>query len=700
MNTQTILVIEDNPITRKMYRVALEVNEYVVLEAGSGQAALSLLLENKVDLILMDLGLPDMNGNDLVHQIRLQSLQLHLPIIAISGHVRDPASISKTFSTSLLKPVSTDRLLKVVRAHLITQKVPEKVGPVKRILIADDDAIQRKLLKVQLENEGFAVETAADGAEALEKATLLVPDAIISDVLMPRVDGFRLCLGVRKDYRTRHIPVFLISNIFIEEPDLQLAQKVGCNQFFTRQPDAHELVTAVSAALAAPPVARAPQEPATDQYVERVIGQIERQVEVNQCLSIQIALLEAQLPVLSRFACSPLDLPDYEDMLHILLQTSFDVSGISLGAVFLLDENGSLALKASVGFQKSSMEDLVHLGQSSFLLHALKLKGPVKVTSDLFPEEHAKQLLGSLNANTLVMSSIVIDGEASGVIFMAAFHSNVDEKWSVLTSTLSSQIGYAIGLAGVIRKAREAQMQLLESTKLVSLGQMAGNIAHEIKNPLHIILGKGEQLQKFLTSDPPDIERAIKHSKKVSEMAERITKIVDGLRTISRLSDEDPFVETNLAELIKNSLALCHGRFKHEDIAFSIDEFSDQLVLDCREAEISQVLLNLLNNAADAIESATDKWIKMEVREENGWVEISVMDSGAGIPAEIRHKIMQAFFTTKEVGRGTGLGLSISKNIIERHDGYFLLDEKSPHTRFIVRLPCNHCQMEKAMGEP
>jgi len=92
-------------------------------------------------------------------------------------------------------------------------------------------------------------------------------------------------------------------------------------------------------------------------------------------------------------------------------------------------------------------------------------------------------------------------------------------------------------------------------------------------------------------------------------------------------------------------------------------------------------------SAHDAIENLPEKWVEIKVTSVGAFVEIAVTDSGRGISKEIRDKIMEPFFTTKEPGKGTGLGLSITQGIVESHHGKFILDSKSKHTKFILRLP-------------
>ena len=109
--------------------------------------------------------------------------------------------------------------------------------------------------------------------------------------------------------------------------------------------------------------------------------------------------------------------------------------------------------------------------------------------------------------------------------------------------------------------------------------------------------------------------------------------------------------------------------------------------MNCRSTQIEQVLLNLLSNSYDAIVNTPGPWILIVVKSNGQTAEISVTDSGKGIAPEIVSKIMQPFYTTKEVGKGTGLGLSISLGIIKSHHGEFYYDQNSKNTRFVIQLP-------------
>ena len=221
---------------------------------------------------------------------------------------------------------------------------------------------------------------------------------------------------------------------------------------------------------------------------------------------------------------------------------------------------------------------------------------------------------------------------------------------------------------------RQLQNKMVESARLSTLGEMAGGIAHEINTPLASILMLTEMLSKRIPDPESDQQDILKKVKRIHDTALRIAKIVKGLKFFSRNSGNDPMEPFLANVVVEATLDLCREKMTlgQIDLALNIE---DNLSIFGRSTEISQVLMNLIGNSMDAVESLPEKWIHIKAMTENDKIIISVTDSGRGIPSMVVDKMMNPFFTTKEVGKGTGLGLSISTGIIQSHDGRLFYDE-------------------------
>jgi PAS domain S-box-containing protein len=229
--------------------------------------------------------------------------------------------------------------------------------------------------------------------------------------------------------------------------------------------------------------------------------------------------------------------------------------------------------------------------------------------------------------------------------------------------------------------------RLTQSARLAALGEMASGIAHEINNPLTIVYARAEMIKESAASKTLDLEKVASWAGKISETSLKISKIVKAVRAISRNSDEDPFEPTSMRSIFDDMVELCAGRFLKDQIRFEVSLQDSDIQLECRKVQLGQVILNLLNNACDAVQQSKERWIKLEAFDLGDNIHISVTDSGPGISLELEQKIFLAYFTTKPVGQGTGLGLSLSQNIVHSHRGSLKLDRSKPHTCFVLQLP-------------
>jgi signal transduction histidine kinase len=256
---------------------------------------------------------------------------------------------------------------------------------------------------------------------------------------------------------------------------------------------------------------------------------------------------------------------------------------------------------------------------------------------------------------------------------------------------LFEMVGYQLSSVIARQKAREKEAaqsaMLARASKMATLGELAAGIAHEIRNPVSTISMITEILKRSSISGVISQEALTPQLGRLSLCVDRISKIVSELQTFSRDSSLDDFRVVPLGHLIEQTLALCEARFKKDAVKLITEPVPSGWSLECRDSQISQVLLNLLGNAHDAAMEAPERWVKLAAEEIGDFFELSITDSGRGITDEIADKILDPFFTTKPAGKGTGLGLSISHKIVVEHMGQLALDRASPHTRFTVRLP-------------
>ncbi len=221
----------------------------------------------------------------------------------------------------------------------------------------------------------------------------------------------------------------------------------------------------------------------------------------------------------------------------------------------------------------------------------------------------------------------------------------------------------------------------IHNSKLALLGEMAAGIAHEVNNPLTIISGNISLLNSR-TEDPYILNKF----ESIQKSIQRTFRIVNGLRKFSRTTNKTTHQKANTKKIILESIELLEHKFKQNQISIKVECPEDDFII-CDEIEIQQVLVNLVSNSADAIQSQKDKWIRIEVKNNQHFTQIAIIDSGTGISKEVGEKIFLPFFTTKEVGQGTGLGLSICKGIIEDHGGNIRLLENATNTTFLIELP-------------
>ena len=240
----------------------------------------------------------------------------------------------------------------------------------------------------------------------------------------------------------------------------------------------------------------------------------------------------------------------------------------------------------------------------------------------------------------------------------------------------------------VLRK-KDINREIIQSERLLLLGELFPFVAHEIRNPLHAIGGALTIIQKRIVADPL-VEQSINV---INDEIKRLNSFVKGCLEFSNPSDLTTFSSTDINDIITSSVDLMmpafHDASKHIDLTLSLQENLPKLQTNFNE--IKQVVLNIIKNAVEAIDEKGSLAIttRYDRKISRNFLTIEFSDTGKGIKKEITKKIFDPFFTTKTASGGTGLGLSVSRKIIcENHHGTLTIDsEEDRGTTVIIRLP-------------
>ena len=240
-------------------------------------------------------------------------------------------------------------------------------------------------------------------------------------------------------------------------------------------------------------------------------------------------------------------------------------------------------------------------------------------------------------------------------------------------------------------KLRKTQAQLIQASKLASIGELAAGIAHELNQPLMVIRTGIQMIERSISKKRIDLNSILEDMKLFDRNTNRMVKIISHLRTFSRQSNTD-FEPININQVIEDALSMITEQLRVRNITLSTTYSPNLFKIHGNGNQLEQVILNLLTNARDAIEDKNDNARKITINTENSddgsTVNIYIKDSGKGISSDAIEHIFNPFYTTKEVGKGTGLGLSISYGIIKDHHGeIFVLQTGNSGTTFGISLP-------------
>lgn len=296
----------------------------------------------------------------------------------------------------------------------------------------------------------------------------------------------------------------------------------------------------------------------------------------------------------------------------------------------------------------------------------------------------------------LIFTTIVIFTHLLDYPFIRYDHRFTDVGFAVvlLTTILMAIVLPAVSYSDLEKSHKEEIQgilqkrvkQLTEQSKYSALGEVTAGIIQEINDPMRIITDRAGHLRHQVLKDLASKDVLMKDLDQIEVTSERMNKVINSLKKFSEYSKNEPLQVVAVATVVEDTLSYCSDRFQQMNILLDVEPYP-AVDIECRSTQISQVLLNLLNNSFDAIQHKPNSWVRIVFEEEKASVKIKVIDSGSGIPEVIRPKIFEPFFSTKVDGGSTGLGLSLSKSMIEGHKGRLFYDESYPNTSFVVEMP-------------
>ncbi|HEX4141539.1 MAG TPA: ATP-binding protein [Candidatus Methylacidiphilales bacterium] len=371
-----------------------------------------------------------------------------------------------------------------------------------------------------------------------------------------------------------------------------------------------------------------------------------------------------------------------EEILEMVLSFASDIGKAAHGSIVTIDHNEQKLIITSVrGADWTLEKQMCQLGLGEGLTGHVALTGKPYLCPDTRIDPNYFPLFDNVGCELVV--PIIVEERVWGLINLDGHEPEHFDEATLSTVTLLAELAsFAIKLRLDLTEQERLQRHLIQSEKLASLGETIAGIAHEINNPLTSILSNA-QLLALRRGGPAD-EASINS---IVLEAKRTADLVKNLLAFSRKESKKREV-IGVNELIKQAVNLKRYQLKVNNIQLISEPCEISYPVSVTAQQMQQVLLNLLNNAEQAIAKTDHPGI---VRVEGGrrgeTVYITVTDNGVGIPAHVLPFIFDPFFTTKNLGEGTGLGLSIAHTLIENHGGTISARSEPGNTVFTIELP-------------
>ncbi|MBI5249817.1 MAG: response regulator [Desulfomonile tiedjei] len=568
-----------------------------------------------------------------------------------------------------------------------------------KILIVEDSAMQAKRLRRLLEEHGYKVVVAFNGKEGLAAVRENNLSLIVSDIIMPEMDGYQMCRSIKQDPRVCHIPIILLTSLSNPD-DVFLGLESGADSYISKPYEAKVLLSRIESVLTA--------------FEKRKEDRPGEELEVY--IGPKRYLIKS-----SRYQILNLLLSTYQDAVEqnrILREMRTKLVMVNEELQKLVAERTD-ALKQEIEERKRTEEALASEKERLSVTLRTILDGVITTNTEgeiILMNRAAEEFTGwpqveamgrpitsvcnlikteTRESGETVVANILKSGGLFGVgdEITLVSRGGTERIVAVSGTPILDQINRIIGVILVFRDITESKRieeELVKAQKLESLGVLAGGIAHDFNNLLTAILGNVSLAKMYSTPGDRAVQRldeAEKASLRAKDLTQQLLTFAKGGAPVKKTVSISDVLKDSAKFALRGSNIRC--RFKIAD---------DLCSLEVDEGQIGQVVHNLIINAYQAMPDGGT----IEVRAENStiwpeqdmnttlssgrYVKISVADEGHGIQPEILPKIFDPYFSTKK--RGSGLGLATSYSILKNHDGMITVEsEVGLGSTFHIFLP-------------
>ena len=548
----------------------------------------------------------------------------------------------------------------------------EQLAP-PRILIVEDDVEMVELMQSMLGLVRCQVQVAYSGDEALsllrrEATAGHEIDLVLLDIMVPEMDGYEVIARVKAD-PALHNTSIIMTTALDSVSNKTLGLGLGADDYLTKPFDPQELLARIDAVMR---IRR------SEQALRRRNQELSALVEINRMVTSSLEL---------------------DEVLEATMQGIREILQVEAGSLVLVDEEiGGMVFRRSFSPQQGWITGRTIQPEEGIVGYVVKSGQPKLVNNverDPYFSADIDEEAGFIARSILCVPLRIRDQVIGAIEVLNRLDGSFTEQDLGLLQAMAASVAVAVDnanlyseLADFAKEVERSQAQLVQAEKMAAIGRLAASIAHEINNPLQAI---HNSLHLSLHEGLRDDKRS-QYLKMAQAEVQRLIEIVQRMLEFYRPSRGD-IAPADVNTVVENVLALAHKRLQHGGVRvhtrFSPDLPPVPMVAD----QITQVFLNIVINAIEAMPAGGDLWLEVRLSEDREWMLAYFRDTGPGMTAEQVANLFEPFYTTKP--NGTGLGLAISYGIVERHGGTIeVSSQPGQGVTFIVKLPVRRVSLQ------